>query len=136
VAKEWDLLVVVAREVARTDPQQERAWIGWACGLRRLGMVATAREVLLDGEVHHGARSAQLHYNLACCNCLLGDLEAARMRLGRACKLCGRHLKALAQDEPDLQALREDIAARGPGRTQPGPFIRRVTSRGPRCGSW
>jgi len=53
-AKDWELLVAVAKGVARADPGQERAWIGWAYGLRGIERVAEAKAVLLEGDGHHG----------------------------------------------------------------------------------
>jgi Flp pilus assembly protein TadD len=112
-AKNWEPLVAVAMAVARADPDQERAWIGWAYGLRCLERVAEARTVLLEAEVHHGKTSALLHYNLACYECLLGDLTAAMGRLRRARKLGGKQFKAMALDDDDLRAMRDEIAAMG-----------------------
>jgi hypothetical protein len=54
-------------------------------------------------------KSAELHYNLACYACLLGDMKEARQRLEIACKM-DDHFKASALDE-DLRALWDDIAA-------------------------
>jgi len=112
-AKDWKQLVAVGKEVARADPSQERAWIGWAYGLRSLEQVADARGVLQVAERYHGKRCALLHYNLACYECLLGDLTAARTRLRRACQLGGKQFNALALDDTDLQAMWDEIAAMG-----------------------
>ncbi len=112
-AKNWDLLVAVAQRVARADPGQERAWIGWAYGLRCLERVGEARAVLREGDGHHAKTCALLHYNLACYECLLGDLPVARARFRRACALGGGNFKAMALDDPDLTALWDEIAAMG-----------------------
>lgn len=50
--------------------------------------------------------AALLHYNLACYECLLGDIEVARARLKHAIRLDER-LKAKALDEEDLKAIWE-----------------------------
>jgi hypothetical protein len=112
-AKNWELLVAVAKAVARADRDQERAWIGWAYGLRCLEQVAEARAVLLEADAHHGKTCALLHYNLACYECLLGDTKAAMVRLRRARKLGGKQFKAMALDDEDLKAMRVEIAAMG-----------------------
>lgn len=106
----WAALVDAARTVARDDPAQERAWIGWAYGQRRLTALPDARAVLIEGETHHGATSALLHYNLACYDCQLGDLPGARARLHRAFQLA-REFRVLALADPDLVTLRLEIAA-------------------------
>ena len=80
-ASNWAELVAVAREVAREDPGQERAWIGWAFGQRRLTSLADARLVLVEAVAHHGNTSSLLHYNLACYECQLGNHDMARVRL-------------------------------------------------------
>ncbi len=110
-AKNWEMLVTVSKSVAQSDPTQERAWIGWAYGLRCLERSAEARTVLLEAEPHHGKTCALLHYNLACYECLLGDLAAAKARLRRACRLGGKQFKAMALEDEDLKPMREEIAA-------------------------
>ena len=112
-AKNWDLLIAVAKGVARADPSHEQAWIGWAYALRCLERTAEARAVLLEAEPHHGKQSALLHYNLACYECLLGDMAKAKTRLRRACKMGGTEFKTLALDDPDLQAMWEEIGRMG-----------------------
>ena len=52
----------------------------------------------------HGKKSAVLHFNLACYHAPLGELEKARERLGRACKLEPKFKKEALAD-PDLAAL-------------------------------
>jgi hypothetical protein len=66
--------------------------------------------VLLKAEIIHGNTSATLHYNLACYACQLGDMEEAKRRLSIACKMHGE-FKASALDDPDLEAMWDDIAA-------------------------
>jgi hypothetical protein len=110
-AEDWELLVAVAKGVARAEPGQERAWIGWAYGLRSLERVAEARAALLEADAQHGATCALLHYNLACYECLSGDNAAAKARLRRACKLGGKQFKTMALDDEDLKPMWVQIAA-------------------------
>ena len=109
-ARQWDLLLAVARELARQRPGEVKGWIGWAFALRELNRVGEARAVLLEAEPIHGKDSGLLHYNLACYCCLLGDRAAARLRLRLAGQM-DRHWRAAALDDPDLQAMRDEIAA-------------------------
>jgi hypothetical protein len=110
-AQDWAVLVAVAQGVAQEDPAQERAWIGWAYGQRRHTSLADARLVLIKAVAHHGAKSALLHYNLACYECQLGNVDMARVRLRRAFKLGGQQYKALALNDPDLTPMRDEIEA-------------------------
>lgn len=109
-AKDWELLVAVAKGVAKADPKQERAWIAWAYGQRRHTSLPEAKVVLLEAEKHHGKTCALLHFNLACYECQLGDIEAAKTRLRQACKLGGKQFKAMALDDEDLKTMWEQIA--------------------------
>ena len=103
-AEHWDAVVDIGSNLARETPENERAWICWAYALREVDRVVEARAVLLSAETMHGQTSAILHYNLACYDCLLGDLVIARERLERACKMepC---FEDDARDDPDLAAL-------------------------------
>jgi hypothetical protein len=112
-AGNWEQLAETAKGVAQTDPSQERAWIGWAYGLRCLEKVTEARGVLQVADRYHGKRCALLHYNLACYECLLGNLTAARVRLRRARKLGGKHFQEMALEDTDLQTMWDEIAAMG-----------------------
>jgi len=108
-AKQWDLLLAVARALARLVPEDEQGWISWAFALRELNRVSEAQEVLLKAEPKHGPSSAVLHYNLACYACLLGNMEEAKSRLSTACKMDAES-KVDALDDPDLKAMWDDIA--------------------------
>ncbi len=104
-AKEWDIAVATGTLLAHTAPDKVQGWIGWAYALRELQRVSEARDVLLTAEEPHGKTSALLHYNLACYYCLLGDLETARTRLDRACRM-EQSFAADARHDPDLKDLR------------------------------
>lgn len=108
-AKHWDIAAGVGRELARSRPANEQAWISWAFALRELNRIEEARDVLLEAEPLHGATCALLHYNLACYFCLLGDLATARERLARSCKM-EKKLKADALEDRDLEALWTTLA--------------------------
>ncbi len=104
-ARQWNLVIAVAEPLARSHPTVVGAWIGWAYALRELNRVAEARTVLLEAEPFHGKASAVLHYNLACYESLLGDLDGARNRLRIACAM-DKRLEADGATDPDLRALR------------------------------
>jgi tetratricopeptide (TPR) repeat protein len=103
-AKQWDLVVNLARPVAVIMPEDEQVWISWAYALRELDQITEAEEVLLKAEKVHGHKSAILHYNLACYACLLGHHELANQRLKQAIKL-DKQLEDEWDKDPDLKAL-------------------------------
>lgn len=64
-AKNWDILIDVARELAQLFPRIDRGWIHWAYALRELGRVAEAKAVLLQAEpLHATQRRPTLQYGL------------------------------------------------------------------------
>ncbi len=103
-AKSWDLLIAVARELTRQRPKIAAGWINWAFALRELDRIAEAKAVLISAEPIHGKKSAILHYNLGCYECLLGDIDQARARIALASRM-DLKLKAEALDDPDLDAM-------------------------------
>jgi len=108
-AKHWDLLAAVASALTRLAPKEEQGWISWALALRKLKGVSEAQKVLSKAIPLHGDTCAVLHYNLACYACLLGNIEEAKRRLSTACKM-DPHFKASALDDPDLQAMWDQIS--------------------------
>jgi hypothetical protein len=110
VRKNWEPLIALAKAVAFADPAQERAWIGWAYALRCLERVGEARAVLLEADRHHGKTCGLLHYNLACYECLLGNLEQAKLRLDWARELGEADFKKLALEDSDLAPLWDHLA--------------------------
>jgi lipoprotein NlpI len=101
--------VNTTRELSRCAPDYENGWIYQAYGLRELNRIEEAKALLLAAESRHG-KSGVLNYNLACYHCLLGEMADARARLRRACRL-DPHWKTAALDDPDLKAMRDEIAA-------------------------
>lgn len=103
-AKHWDIVAGVARELVSHDPANLHGWLcrGWA--LRELQRVQDARDALLEAELIHGRSSAQLHYDLARCHCLLGERSAAIDQLAQACRM-DPGLKQGALDETDLASI-------------------------------
>ncbi len=102
-ARNWELLLAVSRELIRARPSDGKGWIQTARALRELDRVPEARTVLAEAVRSHAVCS-RLHYQLASCHCLLGDLALARESLRRACQL-DPELKMKALDDPDLRAL-------------------------------
>lgn len=103
-AKEWELMAGFSQQLAVQHPETEWGWIHWAYALRELQLIVRARDVLLEARDRHGHSSPNLHLNLGCYFCLLGEIEAAREHVARACRLDGA-FRAVALEDPDLSIL-------------------------------
>jgi tetratricopeptide (TPR) repeat protein len=105
--EKWDLMQVVARELARHDPENVHWVVCWAFATRRADSIEAAKSILLE-VVERIPNAAILHYNLACYECRLGDLEVAKARLRHAFKVdASFRLKALTDE--DLAPLWESL---------------------------
>ena len=102
-ARDWKRLIATGSELAKRHPGAPQGWIHWAYALRELGRIREALEVLLAAEPLH-PKVGVIHFNLACYQCLLGDMRAARRRLERACRLKS-DWKQIALGDPDLKEL-------------------------------
>ena len=54
-------------------------------------------------------KEPMLHYNLACYECVLGEVEVAKARLRHALKLEPR-MRLMALDDEDLKAVWDSLA--------------------------
>lgn len=106
----WDALATVAKKLAEFDPGEFRWWSAWAYGARRSQSVQAAREILMAALEHH-PQCAMIRYHLACYECQLGNLEAAKESLAIAFKKAPR-LRSEALDDEDLQPLWDELGAR------------------------
>lgn len=109
-AKHWDIVVNFAATLTERTPEDVRGWISQAFALRELDRVAEAKDVLLRALPLHGEKAALVHYNLACYECLLGNVAAAKERLATASRM-DAHWKETALDDPDLKSMWDQIAA-------------------------
>ena len=104
-AKRWKPALTASRELCRTEPKKTSGFIHAAFCLHELGRTAEARDVLLAGpETLHAEPT--FHYNLACYECALGNLDLARMHLEKSFEF-DKKFKEYAKSDPDLAALRE-----------------------------
>lgn len=101
---EWAQVVRLAPKVAEIAPGVERPWIAWAYALRELGDIVEARMVLQRGAETIEKPTVLVDYNLACYDCLLGDLDEARRRLARVFKK-EPGWRAQAKEDPDLKEM-------------------------------
>lgn len=102
-AKHWELMQVVAKQLLRSDPHNPQWPISLAFATRRFESIEAAKPILLEAAVKH-PEEPMIHFNLACYECQLGNLDAARKHLGRAFGLQPK-CRAMALDDPDLESL-------------------------------
>ena len=103
-AKRWKPALTASRLLCRVAPDKACGFIHTAFCLHELGRTTEARDTLLAGpDVLHG--ESTYHYNLACYECTLGNLDLARLHLEKSFEL-DKNLKEFAKTDPDLNGLR------------------------------
>jgi hypothetical protein len=106
-ARRWDEAVAVAQTLLFLFPERPESWICWAYSTRRKseGGLVAAKEILVQAEARFPAEYL-ISYNLACYECLLGNLKASRMWLKKAFVLAGSmDIRAMAMEDEELQSL-------------------------------
>ncbi len=106
-ARRWKNALTVSRQLTRAVPDKNIGYIHTAFCLHELGKTTEARTVLLTGPATLHSEPTY-HYNLACYECHLGNMELARVHLDRSFQL-DKKFRDFAKTDPDLQALREKI---------------------------
>ena len=110
-AGKWDAAAELARRLTQLEPQQPGTWISLAYAVRRKtgGGIPQAREILVQAR-RVFPREQTIAFNLACYECQLGDLNAARSWLEEACALGdARRVRLMALEDPDLKPLWPDL---------------------------
>ena len=110
-AKEWGLAAEAAAGLLQAAPDEPIAWINLAYATRRKpsGSVPAAREILIQAQSKFPGHSL-IPFNLACYDCQLGNLEAAKQWLSKAFAhddAAEMKMKALA--DPDLEPMWQQI---------------------------
>jgi tetratricopeptide (TPR) repeat protein len=99
----WELMQTVAKRLALIEPDNVQWTVSWAYSTRRVDSIEAARTIMVNA-VERMPDVAVFHYNLACYECQLGNLDEAKGRLKRAFELEPRYrIKAL--DDEDLESL-------------------------------
>ena len=102
-AKRWKPALTTSHDLCRAAPDKASGFIHAAFCLHELGRTEEARDTLLAGPaVLHSEPT--FHYNLACYEFQLGNLECARTHLDKSVEL-DKKFKDYAKGDPDLQAL-------------------------------
>ncbi len=102
-ASRWREALTASERLCALAPQAPIGFIHAAFCLHELGRTREARDLLLEGPPSL-ASEATYHYNLACYECALGNLETARAYLQTSISLDAK-LRAYARVDPDLRPL-------------------------------
>ena len=102
-AKRWKQALPVGRELCRVAPYKTAGFIHAAFCLHELGKSRDALELLSSGPAVLKAEPTY-HYNLACYEAALGNIEQARAHLNVSFAM-DKSLKDFARTDPDLKAL-------------------------------
>ncbi|MDB6172247.1 MAG: hypothetical protein JWL59_1558 [Chthoniobacteraceae bacterium] len=107
--EKWEAATALGQSAIQRHPEEGDLYILTAYAKRRFIDIAHAKPILLAGEAVLKNEPA-FHYNLACYECQLADLYAAKSRLQRAFELDKSYQSAALEDE-DLVPLHEWIAS-------------------------
>jgi len=97
----------VAKKLADNNPEEVQWSISLAYATSRAESIDAAKVILLEAVERH-PDEPMLHYNLACYECVLGDVEVAKFRLQHAFRLEPR-LRLTALEDEDLGAVWESL---------------------------
>jgi predicted Zn-dependent protease len=103
-ARRWAEALAVSLELCQLRPEGTSGFIHAAFCLHEQGDTVAAKKKLLEGP-ECLAQEANYHYNLACYECVLGNLEEARRHLTTSFALDPKY-KEFAKTDPDLRALK------------------------------
>jgi Flp pilus assembly protein TadD len=111
-AGNWQACSDIAAAVVTASPENSWGWIHKAYSLRRVpgGGIESAKVVLLEAQQKF-PKEPTIAYNLACYDCQLGNLNAARKWLESAIALAPdpRSVKLAALEDPDLERFWAEI---------------------------
>ena len=102
-AERWVEAVAACEKLCAVAPDVAVGFIHMAYCLHEMGRTLQAKEVLLDGPASLN-RDPTYHYNMACYECVLGNVETARAYLEASLAL-DEKLRDFARRDPDLKPL-------------------------------
>ncbi|MEI8341589.1 MAG: tetratricopeptide repeat protein [Verrucomicrobiota bacterium] len=102
-AKKWNKALAASRELCKVRPEVTVGYIHTAFCLHELGRSGDAKSVLLSGPAAL-LDEPTYHYNLACYECVLGNLESAQAHLETSFAL-DKKFRSFAKTDPDLKLL-------------------------------
>jgi len=112
-ARKWDGAAEIANSLTKLLPENPAAWVDLAYATRRKagGGMPQAKEILTEAKAKF-PNEYLISFNLACYECQLGNLQAAKQRLKEAFELAGkRDIRLRALNDPDLEPLWNEIGS-------------------------
>jgi predicted Zn-dependent protease len=108
-AKRWEECIGMAEVLVELAPEYSFGWIHRSFALHELKRTQAALENLLPA-VEVFKDEITIRYNLACYECVLGNVSQAKLRLAEAFKLarnqnCVGEWKVQMSQDPDLKPL-------------------------------
>ena len=105
----WLKCEEVAEEIILLEPESTFGWIRRSFALHEQDLTATAREKLLPA-LDLFPDDITIRYNLACYDCVLGNMSQAKLHLAEAFNLahdqhCTEEWKSQMLGDPDLKPL-------------------------------
>jgi tetratricopeptide (TPR) repeat protein len=109
--RQWAVCVGLAESIVRLEPKAPFGWIHRSYALHELKRTREALDQLLPAAKRF-PKDATLRYNLACYECVLGNLEQAKQRLLETFKIavtenCLEEYRSTAAEDADLKPLWE-----------------------------
>lgn len=111
--EDWQAMRDLAHGLRMEFPDFADWWVADAYATRRCRSIEQAREILLEGLVHH-YENAMIRYNLACYACRLGSPGECLDFLKEAVKRDQRY-RSMAMEDEDLLEVREALRQLGWG---------------------
>jgi predicted Zn-dependent protease len=115
--KRWDACVFVASTIVKLEPESSFGWVHRSFALHELKRTKEALNNLLPA-LEYFPEEITIRYNLACYECVLGNLPQAKLRLAETLNLAQSqkcfdewHSGALA--DKDLEPLWDTLGERG-----------------------
>jgi tetratricopeptide (TPR) repeat protein len=113
-SQQWQKAAPLAQMLRDACPENAQYWIHLAYARRREpgGGIAAAKEVLVPARAQF-PKEPIIAYNLACYDCQLGDLDAARKWFNEALKIGGKApIIRMALADSDLEPLWPEILSK------------------------
>lgn len=103
-AQRWCEAMDASEKLCTVAPDSATGFIHLAFCMHELGRTQEAKEVLMQGPSALD-REPTFHYNMACYECALGNLETARAYLDASLSM-DEKLTDYAKEDPDLKPLK------------------------------
>ena len=101
---EWERMEKTAKLLCETDKQNVKSWLDCAFARYHLDSVESARATLLAATKRF-PNEALVLFQLACCECQLGDIAEAKKHLNQSKELCPICRVLALTDEGDLDLI-------------------------------